>query len=188
VYDCRVTDTEARINPRVERTRANVLAVARQLLVERGPIDLTFSAVSHRSGVTRQTLYRHWPNRAALLVDVVLTGKPVGYPRPGADPRTVVIGFLSSVRAGLAEGSTGSAVLAIAAQADRDPDSAAALQAIIEDRRAALNLLLDGTGHQVSPDEFAGLCGPVLYRQLLAHGTVTDALIERTVDAWSWWS
>jgi AcrR family transcriptional regulator len=174
----------ARTNPRVERTRANVLAVARELLLERGPIDLTFSVLSQRSGVTRQTLYRHWATRAALLADLVLAGPDVGYPEPGSNPRAVIVEFLTSLRAGMNDPPTAAAVLAIAAQAARDPDSAAALKSIIDDRRNALNHLLAQTGYQVGEDEFAGLCGPIMYRQLLAHGTATDELIQRTVDAW----
>ncbi len=173
-----------RSNPRVERTRQVVLAVARELLSERGPGDLTFSVLSRRSGVGRQTLYRHWPNRASLLVDVVLTGPPTEYPDPGVDAREVSIKFLSSLQGGMDDGATASAVLAIAAEADRDADCAAALVAIVDDRRRALNALLEPSGYEVDADEFAGLCGPILFRRLLAHGVVTPTLIERTVDAW----
>jgi AcrR family transcriptional regulator len=48
----------------VERTRRHVLAVARELLPEVGPAGLTYSLLAERAGVTRQTLYRHWPARA----------------------------------------------------------------------------------------------------------------------------
>jgi AcrR family transcriptional regulator len=171
-------------NPRVERTKAKVLTVARELLSESGPMDLTFSALSQRSGVTRQTLYRHWPNRAALFVDIVLTGPTASYPEGGSDARSVTVEFLQSLREGLTDVPRATAVLAIAAQADRDPECAAALEEIAVDRRKALNALLTGSGRQVDEDEFAGLCGPMLFRHLLVHGVATDTLIDRTVDAW----
>jgi AcrR family transcriptional regulator len=173
-----------RQNPRVVRTRGTVLAVARELLSEEGPAYLTYSELSRRSGVGRQTLYRHWPSKASLLVDIVLTGPPTPYPEPGTDGRAVMIAFLSSLQAGMDDRATASAVLAIAAGADRDPESATALEVIVSDRRNALNAVLAPSGYAVDVDEFAGLCGPILFRRLLAHGVVTRALIERTVDAW----
>ncbi|WP_229899233.1 TetR/AcrR family transcriptional regulator, partial [Streptomyces capoamus] len=55
-------------NPRVRRTRDRVLVVARELLADVGPTALTYSLLAERGKVTRQTLYRHWPTREALLV------------------------------------------------------------------------------------------------------------------------
>ena len=48
-------------NPRVQSTRDRILAAARELLAETGPAGLTYSLLADRAGVTRQTLYRHWP-------------------------------------------------------------------------------------------------------------------------------
>lgn len=59
-------------NPRVQRTRNRVLTVARELLPQVGPTGLTYALLAERADVTRQTLYRHWPNRAALLFDLIL--------------------------------------------------------------------------------------------------------------------
>ncbi|HEY6495190.1 MAG TPA: TetR/AcrR family transcriptional regulator, partial [Trebonia sp.] len=76
-------------NPRVKRTRDRMLAAARELLAEAGPAGLTYSSLAERAGVTRQTLYRHWPERSALLVDLILEGSVGGYPQPGEDPAVV---------------------------------------------------------------------------------------------------
>lgn len=57
-------------DPRVARTRATVLGTAADLVVEQGPTALTVDAVVARSGVARSTIYRHWPTRDDLLVDV----------------------------------------------------------------------------------------------------------------------
>ena len=61
-------------NPRVRRTRDRVLAAARELLAETGPAGLSYSVLAERAGVTRQTLYRHWPARSGLLVALILEG------------------------------------------------------------------------------------------------------------------
>lgn len=63
-------------DPRVARTRATVLGTAADIVVESGPTALTVDAVVARSGVARSTIYRHWPTRDDLLVDVFLYCAP----------------------------------------------------------------------------------------------------------------
>ncbi|MGI5360015.1 TetR/AcrR family transcriptional regulator [Streptomyces sp. CA-252508] len=172
-------------NPRVQRTRARILAVARQLLAEVGPTALTYSLLAERGQVTRQTLYRHWPTREAVLVDVMLeSGDAVGYPTPGTDPQEVLTAYLRSLRQGLSDTATGSALMALAAQADRDPDAAQALTRISEDRHQALNELLAPSGLQMTADEFTLLIGPVMFRRFLDRQPLTDAYIDTVVTHW----
>lgn len=47
-----------------------MLGTAADIVVEGGPTALTVDAVVARSGVARSTIYRHWPTRDELLVDV----------------------------------------------------------------------------------------------------------------------
>jgi AcrR family transcriptional regulator len=175
-------------HPRVERTRGHILAVARELLPEVGPIGLTYSLLAERAGVTRQTLYRHWPTRAALLVDLILTGPEAdpeaGYPEPGSDPRHVATAWLTSLRAGMSNRATRTAVLAVTAQADFDPDSAEAVQRISADRLAAFNLLLAPSGRQSTAEEYALLVGPVFARLFYDRAEVTGEFIDAVVAQW----
>ena len=172
-------------DPRVQRTRSRVLAVARELLPELGPAGLTYAALAERADVTRQTLYRHWPTRAALLFDLILEGPDIGtYPKPGTDVRTVATAWLKSLRAGVSVPGLRAAVLAVSAEADHDPDSAQALVRIGADRHASLNKLLEPSGVWISEDEFTLLYGPVLARLFLDRGKVTDAFIDAVVAQW----
>ena len=171
-------------HPRVERTRSHILAVARELLPEVGPAGLTYSLLAERAGVTRQTLYRHWPARAALLVDLILTGNSSGYPEPGSDPRAVATAWLTSLRGGLEDRATRAAVLAVTAQADVDPDSAQALVRIGADRLAAFNQLLAPSGLQVGAEEYTMLVGPVLARLFFDRVEVTTEFIDNVVSGW----
>jgi AcrR family transcriptional regulator len=171
-------------HPRVERTRGHILTVARDLLTQVGSAGLTYSLLAERAGVTRQTLYRHWPTRAALLVDLVLTGPEVGYPEPGSDPRRVAAAWLTSLRAGMNDQATRTAVLAVTAQADFDPDSAEAVQRISADRLAAFNALLAPSGRQSTAEEYAILVGPVFARLFYDRAEVTDGFIDAIVTQW----
>jgi AcrR family transcriptional regulator len=174
----------AQDNPRVQRTRRRILAVARQLLPGTGPAGLTYSLLADRAGVTRQTLYRHWPTRDALLVDLILDGPDTGYPEPGSDLRAVVTAWLISLRAGITSQATRAAVLAVTARSDADPDSAQALIRLGADRLRALNKLLEPAGRQITDEEYTRLCGPVLSRVFFDRREVTDEFIDATVAQW----
>lgn len=171
-------------NPRVQRTRARILVVARDLLPEVGLAGLTYALLAERAGVTRQTLYRHWPTRAALLSALTLQGPDLGYPEPGTDVRTVATEWLVSLRSGITDPATRTAALAMAAQADHDPDSALALQRINEDRHAALNELLEPSGLQITAEQHTLLYGPLLARLFFDRAEATDDFIDATVTQW----
>ncbi len=170
--------------PRAQRTHDHVLAVARSLLHEAGPDALTFSALGERAQVTRQTLYRHWPTRELLLTEIVTTGPDVGYPTRGDDAREVLGAFLRTLRAGLDDPPSAASLLAITARAGSDPTCANTLATISEDRRAALNALLEPSGTHLEADDFAQIVGPVIYSVLHARHPVSDELITRIVDTW----
>ena len=57
---------------RSEKSRTAIVTATRELLLERGFDGLTIEAVAAQAGVGKQTIYRWWPSRAALVADVVL--------------------------------------------------------------------------------------------------------------------
>jgi AcrR family transcriptional regulator len=57
------------VDPRIERSRQTVLTATIELLGEVGYGALAMEAVAARSGVAKSTIYRHWPNRDALVTD-----------------------------------------------------------------------------------------------------------------------
>jgi AcrR family transcriptional regulator len=59
------------LRPRA-RTRARVLAAARAILRRDGYRGLTMERVAAESGAAKTTLYRRWPTRAALCMDLYL--------------------------------------------------------------------------------------------------------------------
>lgn len=172
-------------DPRIERTRAHVLSHARELLSAGGPGAVTYSELAARARVTRQTLYRHWPTREQLFVDLVLEGKPTPYPDGSGSPEQIVAGFLRSLRAGMDEPATATALMTLAAQADHDPTSHSALNSVVADRRGALNHLLEPSGVSVDADQYARLCGPVLFQRFFAREPATDQFIDDLVSDWS---
>lgn len=57
---------------RSEKSRTAIVKATRELLLERGFDGLSIEAVAARAGVGKQTIYRWWPSRPALVADVML--------------------------------------------------------------------------------------------------------------------
>jgi len=73
------SDTPRGDDPRVERTRAAVIDAARELLMTDGPGAITHASVATAAGVSRTTVYSHWPTRSDLLratIDSIRHDKP----------------------------------------------------------------------------------------------------------------
>ena len=57
---------------RRESTRERVLGCTGEILGQEGYTGLTMERVAAQSGVAKTTLYRHWPTKAALCMDLYL--------------------------------------------------------------------------------------------------------------------
>ncbi|HET9116880.1 MAG TPA: TetR/AcrR family transcriptional regulator [Pseudonocardiaceae bacterium] len=58
-----------RVDPRVAETQRIVKQAALDLIAEIGFEGTTVELISERSGVSRTTIYRHWPDPAVLLLE-----------------------------------------------------------------------------------------------------------------------
>ncbi|RZU65327.1 TetR family transcriptional regulator [Microterricola gilva] len=70
---------------RSETSRLAALAATRALLVELGYERITLDAIAARAGVGRQTLYRWWGSKGAIVADAALAGGVATELRPIAD-------------------------------------------------------------------------------------------------------
>ncbi|SEG90553.1 DNA-binding transcriptional regulator, AcrR family [Thermomonospora echinospora] len=82
---------------RSERSRRAVLAAARELVSELGYAKVTIEAIAARAGVGKQTIYRWWPSKGAVIFDSFLAlsegGEGIRLPDTGdleADLKTVM--------------------------------------------------------------------------------------------------
>ena len=58
-------------NPRTTRIRDIVLPAVIELLLAEGAGAVTALRVSEHAGVARSTIYQHWPDQQALLLDAI---------------------------------------------------------------------------------------------------------------------
>ncbi|GLW97700.1 TetR/AcrR family transcriptional regulator [Microtetraspora sp. NBRC 16547] len=63
---------------RNERSRQAILAAARELISEMGYAKVSIEAIAARAGVGKQTIYRWWPSKGAVVFDsfLALSGNP----------------------------------------------------------------------------------------------------------------
>src|SRR3954468_15705735 len=108
--------------PRSEEARRKALAAATDLIVEKGVASPTIEEVAHRSGVAKTTIYRHWPERTALILDTVRTCfAEVETPDTGSLRADLEAFFGGMVQADLS-GTVGKLMPALVEAAGRDGD------------------------------------------------------------------
>src|ERR1700689_2610778 len=115
---------------RSEQARLAVLEAADDLLVERGFADVTIEGIAARAGVAKQTIYRWWTSKTAILFDALSTDAaehftPVDHGDLGSDLRD----HLRQLAAFLTATDAGAVCRALAGQAQHDPAVAARFEA-----------------------------------------------------------
>lgn len=125
--------------PPSERAHRALLAAARDLVVEHGYDAVTIAMIAEAAGTGRQTIYRHWPNKAELVLDAFLA-----HAREEVDGARSLTGFLEDTFSALAR--TGPALRSLMAHAQRDVRFRALFRdRFITPRRTALGAVLRST-------------------------------------------
>jgi AcrR family transcriptional regulator len=68
--------------PRSEKARTAILTAAAELLLDRGLAAVSMDAVAERAGVSKATIYRWWPTKESLALDVLYTEWAAARPDP----------------------------------------------------------------------------------------------------------
>jgi AcrR family transcriptional regulator len=166
-------------DPRIRRTRSQVLLTARDLLTVGGADAVTFSALSSRTGLSRQTLYNHWPTRERLLAALLLDQLDVEAPPATGDLAKRVFQWLASLRDSLQPpSSNGDALAAVAMDARRDEGSRDAIQELLNQRHVALDGHIAELRGPLSENEWAQLVGPIYFRRFVSMQPVDDAFLR----------
>ena len=179
-----------RCDPRIERTRQAVLAAAAAILEEQGWEAVTHVAVSERSGVGRSTLYRHWPDATALLIEVIAEQALAGQAAPTGDLRQDLLAELERFRQRLHDPACERGMVTVMERATVDPDFAEMRVAITTDATKAIRVSLEAAGERGELDLSPGvdvliaqLAGPLAYRRLFARQPVTRRFVAEVVDS-----
>jgi AcrR family transcriptional regulator len=71
-----VSNARAPGRPRDPAVQEAIAVACRELITEAGYSALTIEAVAERAGVGRPTIYRRWPSKAHMVLDVLFTTAP----------------------------------------------------------------------------------------------------------------
>ncbi len=175
-------------------TEAVVLTAALELLLAEGANALTPQRLHLATGVSRSTVYRHWPTAHAVLEALI----DVAPPRPHALTRELAEDLHLEVDAlcdRMRDKPVGAFLQALVAAASADPDAAALRHRYVHDLLAPFHAALraDGVTRQTDRDNVvSAVVSPLLVDALLldrapgrarAHRNVDDAVAELRVSA-----
>lgn len=162
--------------PRSEPARRAALEATKDLLLERGYDRTTVVAIAERAGIGKQTLYRWWPSKSAIVAECVASGVlplvPEVADRSG-DVAAALQRWLRRSFARLADPEQVALFRALTAAAAAEVGPAGLEQALMGSIREALLALLEAAAADgalregVSPGAVADLLiGAMTYRIL----------------------
>ncbi|MET0736530.1 MAG: TetR/AcrR family transcriptional regulator [Microbacterium sp.] len=176
---------------RSEAARTAILEATARLFAARGYDHLTIEGIAAEAGVSKQTIYRWWPNRGALIAECLLEGLLIPgrlLPQDSGDLRADLVQWLRDIFATAGgpdgEGLLRSLIAAAAESADvgRRLHEALGAGSLLADRMdsavASGQLHTDAPVQEISE----AIVGAVLLRALSREPTTDDAA-ERLVDA-----
>ena len=177
---------------RVARSRAAVLAVTVDLLVEGGSSAVTVEAVVKRSGVARSTIYRHWPRRIDLVADAFRTLIPPLPAVPGGNDLGARLRAVLRVLAAQINDERYAAVVpSVLESVNRDPELTGFRDAFATSQRAPLDEILRAAvaAGELPTDldrdgAIAELVGPLLFRRVVLAQAVSADYADQLVDAY----
>lgn len=176
--------------PRSERARRAILKAAGELLDSNGFAGVTAEAIAARAGVSKATIYRWWPNKAAVITDsfLELTAPEIDFVETGSVREDLRLQMRSLIRT--FAGKSGQTIAALIAEGQSDPEVADAFRSrwICARREETERVLRRG----VERGELCGgldleavmdaLYGPIYYRLLVGHLPLEEGFADMLTD------
>jgi AcrR family transcriptional regulator len=171
---------------RYERSRAAVHDAVCSVLVADGIGGLTVDRLAEASGVSRSTIYRNWPDMAALACEVfedLMHRQPVDV---SGDPAVALHEYLSDYARRLNDPVYAAVLVALFEGSARDGAFADVHQRVFaqSSSRASDVVRSARAAGLIDPDRDAQQCvedmvAPFLYRRLVTRQVITPAQVRR---------
>ena len=173
--------------PRSEESRQAILGSTLKLLKEAGFPQLSIEAIAADADVSKATVYRWWPTKAALVADAfsVSAEQELRFPDTGSVRKDMSLQMRQVIR--VFRSQRGKVVAALLGGGQSDPELLAAFRErfLWPRRQQAYQTLQRGIDRGELPDgidldlTLDSLYGPIYMRFLIRH----DELNERFADA-----
>jgi AcrR family transcriptional regulator len=180
-----VADSTETQDSRVKRSKAKVLAETYRQLVNSGIAGVSVDEIAQNCGVSKTTIYRHWPSRSALLIDACSSlGSAPEVPDTGTLQGDVRV-LLTQLADQLQTANWSSVYPSIIDAAERDSDIAgmqAALhkafmtpfEAVVERAKAKREI----PSRRSTSDLIPALVGPLFYRRWFSKQKIDKRFID----------
>ena len=175
---------------RVERSKAAVLAETYRQLTQSGISGVSIDEVSRVSGVSKTTIYRHWPSRSALLIDACSRLGNAHQPPDTGALRGDLHALVTNLAEQLQTAAWASVYPSIIDAAERDPEIAAMQSELHKGFMAPFHTIVERAkdrgeipAGKRAADLIAVIVGPLFYRRWFSKEAIDDRFTEATIDA-----
>ncbi len=172
--------------PRSVAAHNAILNSALHLVTRRGFRAVTVDDIAADAGVGKMTIYRHWPNKAAVVMDslLALIGRETAFPK--ARHALESLRRQLDLQSAFFRSSRGNLIRSLVAEAQSDPELAAAfrdrwlLPRRAEVRETMEQAIAEGALRKNFDIDAAIdlLYGSLYYRLLLGSGSLDDQFID----------
>jgi len=169
-----------------------ILQATLELLAESGYDQLTIDAVAARARCSKATIYRRWPDKAALVITAVRrhAGQPATAAPDTGGLRSDLLAALQVMRSGLS-GQDAALILGLLGAMHRDPELASTVrEQVLQAKREVFGAVIARAAARgdvpASADGalLAEISSAVLFSRLLVTGEpLDDAFTQHLVDA-----
>lgn len=176
--------------PRNLETQNSILTASYDLLLENGFGAVTVEKIADRAKVSKATIYKWWPNKAAVVMDGFLSAATARLPVP--DTGSVFQDMLEHATnmARFMTSREGSIFLEIIGEGQTDSALAEAYRTrYIQPRRLEVRGIMDRGAKrgELKNNLDIALCtdlvyGPIFYRLLVTGDLVDDKYVQQLVD------
>jgi AcrR family transcriptional regulator len=172
--------------PRSEAAHEAILSSALRLVTKHGFRAVTVNEIAEDAGVGKMTIYRHWPNKAAVIMDslLALIGSETAFPKAGTALESIRLQL--NLQVSFFRGQRGNLIRSLIGEAQSDADLAVAYrERWLNPRREQVRetILLAIAEGSIREDidldtAIDSLYAPFYYRLLLGSGPLDELFIE----------
>ncbi|CAM4508015.1 TetR/AcrR family transcriptional regulator [Nocardia ninae] len=176
---------------RNDAARRAILDAAVDLLSRSSGTAVTTAEIALAAGVSKQTIYRWWPSKGAVLLEAMAEWARSSAPDPDTgNLRADLARFITATFTNAATPAAAALLRAVVAEAQTDPETTELLADFARDRRAILRAILDraharreltaDTDLEILVDQIYGV---LWYRLTVARTPLDAGVAARLLDS-----
>jgi AcrR family transcriptional regulator len=170
-------------DPRVVRTRNDILRATLQVLINEGWDAVTHQHLAQVAGYSKATIYNHWPSRADLIRDAFMRLGDMPHHTPTGDLRIDLIREVTTFRTAMEEQRLDRALVVLVELTDSSPELVEVRDRLVTDGERVVRELLSPILHGTELDAATlMLCGAVLHGAIMHGEPPGDEVIASAVD------